>query len=52
MPFTVVMIVPASHLDMLEELKDVIIEHPEIAIRIVSDEDFERMTKESSENSA
>lgn len=44
MPFTVVMLVPASHLDILEELKDVIIEHPEIAIRIVSDEDFKIMT--------
>ena len=45
MPFEVVMLVPASHLDILEELKDVIIEHPEIAIRIVSDDQFQEMTK-------
>jgi hypothetical protein len=44
MPFTVVMLVSASNISILEEMKDMIIEHPEIAIRIVSDEDFERMT--------
>ena len=45
MPFTVVMLVPVSHIDMLKELADVLIEHPEIAVRIVSDEDFENMTR-------
>lgn len=47
MPFTIVMLVPASHLDILEELKDVLIEHPEIAIRIISDEEFETMLSSS-----
>lgn len=44
MPFKVVMLVPVSHLDILEELKDILVDHPEIAIRIVPDEDFQKMT--------
>lgn len=45
MAFKVVMLVPVSHIDTLKELADVIVEHPELAIRIISDEEFESMVR-------
>lgn len=45
MPFKIVMLVPASNISVIEELRDVLIGHPEIAIRIISDEEFELLHK-------
>jgi hypothetical protein len=45
MPFTIVMLVPVSNIDTLKELADTLVEHPEIAVRIISDEDFQKMIR-------
>lgn len=35
---------PVSNLEILEELKDELVKHPDVVIRIVSDEAFEKRT--------